>query len=53
LPGWIAARGGGSYSGCSCRAATCDSGNDRVLVSIVDGNLVSGIGRTIAVKLKR
>ena len=53
VAGSITRTGGQSFSGFSKRIRVRHSGTYRVFVSIVDGNLVSGIGRTVAVRLRR
>ena len=50
VAGSITRSGGQTYSGFSKRLRIRRSGSYRVFVSIVDGNLVSGIGRTIAIR---
>ena len=53
IAGSITRTGGAGYSGFSKRVRVRRGGTYRVFVSIVDGNLVSGIGRTIVLKTRR
>ena len=52
VAGSITRTGGATYSGFSKRIRVRRGGNYRVFVSIVDGNLVSGIGRTVTLSTR-
>ena len=52
IAGSITRTGGSTYSGFSKRIRVTRGGNYRVFVSIVDGNLVSGIGRTVTLRTR-
>ena len=52
IDGSITRSGGATYSGFSKRVRVRRGGNYRVFVSIVDGNLVSGIGRTVTLRTR-
>jgi hypothetical protein len=52
ITGSITRTGGQTYSGFSKRIRVTRGGNYRVFVQIVDGNLLSGIGRTIALRTR-
>ena len=53
IAGSITRSGSATFSGFSKRVRVRRGGNYRVFVSIVDGNLVSGIGRTITLRTRR
>lgn len=52
IAGSITRTGGETFSGFSKRVRVRRGGNYRVFVSIVDGNLVSGIGRTVTLRTR-
>jgi hypothetical protein len=53
IAGSITRSGGSSFSGFSRRVRVRRGGSYRVFVQIVDGNLTSGIGRTIRIRTRR
>jgi len=53
IAGGITRTGGATFSGFSKRVRVRRGGAYRVFVSIVDGNLVSGIGRTVVLRTRR
>ena len=53
IAGSITRTGGSTYSGFSKRIRVRRGGRYRVFVAIVDGNLVSGIGRTVTLRVRR
>jgi hypothetical protein len=52
ISGSITRTGGETFSGFSKRVRVRRGGNYRVFVSIVDGNLLSGIGRTVTLRTR-
>jgi hypothetical protein len=53
VAGSITRTGGASFSGFSRRVRVRRGGRYRVFVQIVDGNLTSGIGRTVTIRTRR